>query len=164
LSADFLKAHFQMTRLDWLTPFLLFVAVATASDLGVNVGSKAASQLISQGVHSALQKPRKLNIEMLSAKNPWFEPIAHIDTNARVLVHDLHVRFHDDLVDVRMTNVSVSSKSNVVLPLPFFLGEDVAIINAQVRLHLCCHFSKLNVFCNIHTQGLGPVCQSPVAH
>ncbi|KAI6175966.1 hypothetical protein M3Y97_00747800 [Aphelenchoides bicaudatus] len=121
-----------MARLGWLMLLLLFAALVNASDLGVNVGSKAASQLISQGLHTALQKPRKLNIEMLSANNPWFDPIAHVDTNARVLVRDMNIRFHDDLVDVKMTNISVASKSNVVLPLPFFLGEDVALVNAQI--------------------------------
>jgi hypothetical protein len=116
----------------WLVPFLLFAALISASDLGINVGSKAASQLLSQGMHSGLQKPRKLNIEMMTAKDPWFEPIAHVDTNAKVLVRDLSIRFHDDLVDVKMNSLTVKSKSNVVLPLPFFLGEDVAVVNAQV--------------------------------
>lgn len=78
------------------------------------------------------QKPRRLNIEMMSSKNPWFDPVAHVDTNARVLVSNMSVRFHDDLVEVKMTNLSVSSNSNVVLPLPFFLGEEFALINANI--------------------------------
>lgn len=117
----------------WLLPILfVLVAVVSGSDLGLNAGSKAASQLASHGLHSALQNPRRLNIELLTAQNPWFDPIAHVNTHARVLVRDLSVRFHDDLVDVRMTNLSVSSDSNIVLPLPFFLGEDNVKVDAQV--------------------------------
>jgi hypothetical protein len=116
----------------WLISPLLLATFVCSSDLGINTGSKAASQLVSESIHSALQNPKRLNIELLSARNPWFDPVAHLTTEARVLARDLNVRFHDDLVDVLMSNLSVKSNSNIILPLPFFLGEDNVVVNAEV--------------------------------
>jgi hypothetical protein len=73
-------------------------------------------------------------MELMSAKNPWLDPIAHLDSNARVYVHGMEVRFHDNLVDVRLTNLTVFSNNNIVLPIPLLLGEDNAIINAKVSI------------------------------
>ncbi|CAD5219796.1 unnamed protein product [Bursaphelenchus okinawaensis] len=118
-----------------LWPFLLLAIHASGSDLGFSVGSNAASQLAQHAVHSVLQQPRKLQIEMRNSANPWFEPIAHLNTNARVLVDDIKIRFHSSMVDLKMHNLSMKSHTEVVvLPLPFFLGEDVAHVSAQVPL------------------------------
>ncbi|KAI6234561.1 hypothetical protein M3Y99_00773700 [Aphelenchoides fujianensis] len=123
-----------MPSVGW--PLLLLVGLLApavrAADLGFNLGSKAASQIVSHGIHSTLQQPRRLDVELVSGQNPWFDPVAHFDAKARVFMQTMDVRFHDDLVDVKMANLTVFLTSGMILPLPFFLGEDTANVNAEI--------------------------------
>ncbi|KAI6236545.1 hypothetical protein M3Y95_00169100 [Aphelenchoides besseyi] len=129
LFSSFFRA---MTSVLWIFLFASFISLTYAADLGFNLGSKAASQLVSHGIHSVLQQPRRLDLELVSSKNPWFDPVAHFDAKARVLMRNMDVRFHDDLVDVQMMNLTVYLTSDMVLPLPFYLGEDTANIHAEI--------------------------------
>lgn len=103
--------------------------------MGFSLGSSAAGNLATYGVRSMLQQPRQMYVELQSGVGPWFEPIAHVDTKNRIGFESLVIRFHDDLADARLENVTLRSASKVhVLPLPFFLGEDIAHVTAAVSL------------------------------
>lgn len=113
---------------------LVFLHVLVhGSDLGFSVGSRAASQLVQHAVKTALHQPRRLQLEVRNSGRPWFEPIAHLDSKAKVSLNEVNVRFHNNWVDVNLSKLTINSTTNiVVLPLPFFLGEDTAHLVADV--------------------------------
>lgn len=117
---------------------LSLVARCHGSSLGLGLGSTAAGNIATYSVRSMLQQPRQMYIELQSGVGPWFEPIAHVDTKNRIGFESLNIRFHDDLADARIQNVTLRSESKVhILPLPFFLGEDIVHTHADIpNIHL----------------------------
>lgn len=117
----------------WLLLLLLGAWPARGSDLGFSVGSRAASELARHVVHSALQQPRRFQLDLKNAEQPGFEPLARVGVKARLQLNRLQVRFTDGFAEVSVHNLSLHSVSDVaVLPLPFFLGEDSAHLDAEV--------------------------------
>ncbi|KAI1704494.1 hypothetical protein Ddc_16136 [Ditylenchus destructor] len=103
-------------------------------DVGLNMGSSAAAKLLKHYTNSALRMPRQLHMDLRSGSGePWFDPIAHVDSSNRITLGQLRVVFRNNQIEAEMNDVVVRSASTIfLLPLPFFFGEDTAHITAQI--------------------------------
>lgn len=104
-----------------------------ASELGLTLGSEAATKLASHCVNYFLRQPTPLRVKCESAIEPWFSSIAHVDSRTRVSFENFTVGFEKSLIELTLNDVLLKSTSIInLLPLPFFIGEDTAHITTHV--------------------------------
>uniref|UniRef100_A0A915D1E7 Uncharacterized protein n=1 Tax=Ditylenchus dipsaci TaxID=166011 RepID=A0A915D1E7_9BILA len=130
--------------------------LGSAADSGLTIGSSAASKLLTHYAHAALRQPKQMTLDLRSGSGqPWFDCIAHVDSKNRIALGNMKVSFHNNQMEAKMEDIVVRSDSNIILlPLPFFLGEDIAHITAEipeamVRLKVVDNFNVDLDQCNI---------------
>uniref|UniRef100_A0A914EDH1 Uncharacterized protein n=1 Tax=Acrobeloides nanus TaxID=290746 RepID=A0A914EDH1_9BILA len=130
-----------------------------ASELGLTVGSSAATKLASHCMNYFLRQPQAVKIKCESGVEPWFASIAHIDSRTRISFDNFTVGFEKSLIDLTLNDVMLKSTSIInLLPLPFFIGEDTAHVTAHInraRLKLSVHdFDVKLVGCELESGGV----------
>jgi len=112
---------------------LLIQNISSSTDLGLNLGSKAAGKLATHCIHYALRQPRVLKLNLQSSVNPWFEKVAHVTSRTKLSLSNFTIQFENNMVELTLYDVILKSTSQVnIMPLPFFLGEDTAHLYAEV--------------------------------
>jgi hypothetical protein len=112
-----------------------------SSDLGVNLGSKAAGKLATHCLNYALRQPRQLKLNLQTGVSPYFNKIAHVSSRTKLSLNNFTVNFDNDMVELSLYDVILKSKSDInLLPLPFLFGEDTAHLHAEVGKHLSLYF------------------------
>lgn len=131
------KSYFELNML-YLNHVFVFLAIFSncfvdASELGLTVGSSAATKLASHCMNYFLRQPQAVKIKCESGVEPWFASIAHIDSRTRISFDNFTVGFEKSLIDLTLNDVMLKSTSIInLLPLPFFIGEDTAHVTAHV--------------------------------
>uniref|UniRef100_A0A915EN99 Uncharacterized protein n=1 Tax=Ditylenchus dipsaci TaxID=166011 RepID=A0A915EN99_9BILA len=115
--------------------------LGSAADSGLTIGSSAASKLLTHYAHNSFETAQTDD----AGPEEW----------NRIALGNMKVSFHNNQMEAKMEDIVVRSDSNIILlPLPFFLGEDIAHITAEipeamVRLKVVDNFNVDLDQCNI---------------
>lgn len=111
----------------------LFFAIF-ASDLSLDVGSGAASQLLRKATNLALNSPRPLQFTLNTHQQPFLSSLALIETTNRISYSNLTIKFSPEIIHLLANDVKLYSISNVspnIWPVSF--GDEVVDFTVQVR-------------------------------
>lgn len=96
--------------------------VASSSEVSLDVGSGAASQLIREAIHQVLSSPRPLYLSFRTHHQPLLLPLAHIKTYNRISYSNVTIKFYPNTVRLTASNIRVHSKSDIrpnIWPMSF---------------------------------------------
>ncbi|EJW78870.1 hypothetical protein WUBG_10218, partial [Wuchereria bancrofti] len=88
-------------------------SIITASDLSLDIGSGAASQLIREAAHQLLSSPRSLYLSFRTHESPLLLPLAYIKTYNQISYSNVTVKFYPDTIRLKASSVRINSKSNI---------------------------------------------------
>lgn len=57
-----------------------------SGDIGVSLGSSAATKLVRNAIDHVLRSPRFIELDLNSWKDPWFKEVARLDSRNRVTI------------------------------------------------------------------------------
>ncbi|KAK6111244.1 hypothetical protein QQG55_42895 [Brugia pahangi] len=113
-------------------------SVITASDLSLDIGSGAASQLIREAAHQLLSSPRSLYLSFRTHESPLLLPLAYIKTYNRISYSNVTVKFYPDTIRLKASSVRINSKSNITPNIwPVSFGDetvDLAVYVGDVEI------------------------------
>lgn len=96
--------------------------VASSSEVSLDVGSGAASQLIREAIHQVLSSPRPLYLSFRTHHQPLLLPLAYIKTYNRISYSNVTIKFYPDTIRLTASNIRVHSKSDIrpnIWPMSF---------------------------------------------
>lgn len=96
-----------------------------ASDVSLDIGSGAASQLIREAAHQLLSSPRSLYLSFRTHRKPLLLPLAYIKTYNRISYSNVTVKFYPDTIRLKASSVRINSKSNITPNIwPVSFGDE----------------------------------------
>ncbi|OZC09135.1 hypothetical protein X798_03882 [Onchocerca flexuosa] len=117
---------------------LQYYSFISASDVSLDIGSGAASQLIREATHQLLNSPRPLYLSFRTHQKPLLLPLAYIKTYNRISYSNVTVKFYPDTIRLKASSVRINSKSNITPNIwPVSFGDetiDLAVYVGDVEL------------------------------
>ncbi|KAL3982866.1 hypothetical protein ACH3XW_48855 [Acanthocheilonema viteae] len=108
-------------------------ALITASDVSLDIGSGAASQIIREATHQLLSSSRSLYLSFRTHRKPLLLPLAYIKTYNRISYSNVTVKFYPDTIRLKANSVRINSKSNITPNIwPVSFGDETIDLTIYV--------------------------------
>uniref|UniRef100_A0A915PS82 Fatty-acid and retinol-binding protein 1 n=1 Tax=Setaria digitata TaxID=48799 RepID=A0A915PS82_9BILA len=123
-------------HLAFFTQLLLYLSnllFTEASDVSLDIGSGAASQLLRQAAHQLLSSSRPLYLSFRTDEKPLLLPLAYIKTYNRISYSNVTVKFYPDTIRLKVSSIRIHSKSNITPNIwPVSFGDETVDLIVHV--------------------------------
>lgn len=105
----------------------------TASDISLDIGSGAASQLVDEAAHHLLSSPRSLSLSFRTQQKPLLLPLACVKTYNIISYANVTVKFYPGTIRLKARSVRINSKSNITTSIwPLSFGDEIVDVAVYV--------------------------------
>uniref|UniRef100_A0A0N4V4W9 Fatty-acid and retinol-binding protein 1 n=1 Tax=Enterobius vermicularis TaxID=51028 RepID=A0A0N4V4W9_ENTVE len=123
---------------------IFFISLGASSDVSIDVGSGAASQLLREALHQVLRTPRAAQVSLRTRPEPLLPSLAKIDAENRIYFENVTFQFESKLIRLNAYNVRIQSVSTITPNL-----WPMSFSNEIIHLDFYVSFSKTTEFLRI---------------